>query len=154
MSLYGPAFVGHKNGYVAYNRLISCTTGVENDDATKNTGGNIFECNRVTAIGTAGSITGGVIGKKTNYSSNIVRYNVIIGPDTSITWSSIASRVEARNTSKIPALPDADSNDKSGMRQSASRLIETLILYANCNSSHASNIRMAHNSLCQLCVPA
>jgi hypothetical protein len=82
--LYGPAFVGHRNGYVAYNRMIGCTAGVENDHATDNTGGNIFECNQVTSNGAAGGITGGVQGVRTNYSGNIVRYNVISGPNTLI----------------------------------------------------------------------
>lgn len=41
--LYDPAFVGHRNGYVAYNWMIGCTAGVENDHATDNTGGNIFD---------------------------------------------------------------------------------------------------------------
>jgi hypothetical protein len=82
--LYGPAFVGHRNGYVAYNRMIGCTAGVENDHATDNTGGNVFECNRITSNGAIGGITGGVQGVRTNYSGNIVRYNVISGPNTLI----------------------------------------------------------------------
>ncbi|MFM0208842.1 hypothetical protein PQQ96_15665 [Paraburkholderia sediminicola] len=82
--LYGPAFVGHRNGYVAYNRVIGCTAGVENDDAGDNTGGNIFECNRVTSNGAPGFITGGVYGAHTNYSGNIVRYNIIAGDNTGI----------------------------------------------------------------------
>lgn len=83
--LYGPAFVGHMNGYIGYNRLVGCTAGVENDHATDNTGGNILECNKVTASdGVRGDITGGVQGKRTNYSGNIVRYNVITGDHTGI----------------------------------------------------------------------
>lgn len=82
--LYGPAFVGHRNGYVAYNKLIGCTAGVENDDATDYTGGNIFECNRVTSNGAPGYITGGVQGVHTNYSGNIVRYNIVTGDKTGI----------------------------------------------------------------------
>jgi len=82
--LYGPAFVGHMHGYVAYNELVDCTAGVENDHPTDKTGGNIFECNRVTASESAGAITGGVYGGTSNYSGNIVRYNVVLGEKTSI----------------------------------------------------------------------
>ncbi|MFM0053901.1 hypothetical protein [Caballeronia grimmiae] len=82
--LYGPAFVGHMHGYVAYNELVDCTAGVENDDPTDNTGGNILECNRVSSSEAVGSITGGVYGGTSNYSGNIVRYNVVLGEKTSI----------------------------------------------------------------------
>lgn len=82
--LYGPALVGHRNGYVGYNRLIGCTAGVENDHAADNTGGNIFECNLVTSNSAPGYITGGVQGVNTNYSGNIVRYNIITGDKTGI----------------------------------------------------------------------
>jgi len=81
--LYGPAFVGHMNGYIGYNRVVGCMAGIENDHATDNTGGNILECNEITASsGASGNITGGVQGKNTNYSSNIVRYNLITGKNT------------------------------------------------------------------------
>ncbi|VXA95431.1 conserved hypothetical protein [Burkholderia sp. 8Y] len=82
---YGPVFVGHMHGYVAYNKLVDCTAGVENDHPTDNTGGNIFECNRVSASEAVGSITGGVHGGTSNYSGNIVRYNVVVGENTTIT---------------------------------------------------------------------
>jgi hypothetical protein len=83
--LYGPVFVGHRNGYVGYNKIIGCTAGVENDHATDNTGGNVFECNQVTSGEAPGWITGGVHGGLgTNYSGNIVRYNVVRGEHTGI----------------------------------------------------------------------
>ncbi|WP_159463050.1 hypothetical protein [Caballeronia ptereochthonis] len=83
--LYGPAFVGHMNGYIGYNRVMGCMAGIENDHATDNTGGNILECNKITASnGASGNITGGVQGKNTNYSGNIVRYNLITGKNTGI----------------------------------------------------------------------
>ncbi|SAK80495.1 hypothetical protein AWB79_05197 [Caballeronia hypogeia] len=77
--LYGPVFVGHQNGYVGYNKAISCTVGVENDYSTDNTGGNVFECNQITTNESEAKLTGGVYGKGTNYSGNTVRYNTISG---------------------------------------------------------------------------
>ncbi|BAN26926.1 hypothetical protein [Caballeronia insecticola] len=77
--LYGPVFVGHQNGYVGYNKAISCTVGVENDHDTDNTGGNVFECNQITTNQSEAKLTGGVYGVGANYSGNTVRYNTITG---------------------------------------------------------------------------
>lgn len=81
---YGPVFVGHTNGHVAYNQVIDCTAGVENDNGQEDTGGNIFECNKVTANLTSGVITGGVYGVNTDYSTNVVRNNLVTGNNTFI----------------------------------------------------------------------
>ncbi|MDR5759816.1 hypothetical protein [Caballeronia sp. LZ035] len=80
--LYGPVFVGHRNGYVGYNKAMSCTVGVENDDATQNSGGNVFECNQITSNLSEAKLTGGVYGDRTNYGGNTVRYNTVAGKDT------------------------------------------------------------------------
>jgi hypothetical protein len=82
--LYGPVWVGHTNGYVAYNNLEGCTAGVENDDAGEDTGGNVFECNKVTSTLVSKTITGGGYGVNTDYSGNIVRYNLVTGKYTTI----------------------------------------------------------------------
>lgn len=80
--LYGPVFVGATNGYIAYNTLTQdCTAGVENNTASDPTGGNILECNMVT---NTGSITGGAYGPGADYSTNIVRYNIVTGAGTII----------------------------------------------------------------------
>lgn len=82
--LYGPAFVAHTNGYIGYNQVIGCTAGVENDNAQQDTGGNVLECNAITANLAPGYITGGVYGLNADYSANIVRDNVVTGTNTGI----------------------------------------------------------------------
>ncbi|SAL30834.1 hypothetical protein AWB66_01800 [Caballeronia telluris] len=83
---YGPAFVAHRNGYMGHNKLIDCAMGVENDNASQNTGGNVIEYNTLTAVHGYGApdmnnsvmLTGGVAGNA-NYSTNIVRNNTVSG---------------------------------------------------------------------------
>jgi hypothetical protein len=87
---YGPVFDAHTNGYIGHNILTDCAMGVENDNASQNSGGNVIEDNTVTAIygygapdmGTSAMLTGGVAGNA-NYSTNIVRYNTISGTSNS-----------------------------------------------------------------------
>lgn len=83
---YGAALVASVNGYIAHNTLIDCALGVENDNATQATGGNIIEYNTLTAVYGYGApdmtastmLTGGGAGGA-DYSKNIVRYNSVSG---------------------------------------------------------------------------
>jgi len=83
---YGPALVASVNGYIGHNTLVDCALGVENDNATQMSGGNIIEYNTLTAIFGYGApdmhasvmLTGGAAGGA-NYSTNIVRYNTVSG---------------------------------------------------------------------------
>ncbi|MGF6769063.1 hypothetical protein P3T18_001533 [Paraburkholderia sp. GAS199] len=83
---YGPAFDAHTNGYMGHNTLIDCAMGVENDNASQKSGGNIIEYNTLTAVhgygapdmGDAVMLTGGIAGNA-NYSTNIVRNNTVSG---------------------------------------------------------------------------
>jgi len=83
---YGPVFVAHTNGYIGHNIMIDCAAGVENDNASQKTGGNIIEYNTLTAVYGYGApdmnasvmITGGVAGGA-DYSANIVRNNTVSG---------------------------------------------------------------------------
>jgi len=88
---YGPALVAHRNGYMGHNQLIDCAMGVENDDASQMSGGNILEYNTLTAVHGYGApdmhdsvmLTGGVAGNA-NYSTNIVRNNTVSGVSDSL----------------------------------------------------------------------
>jgi hypothetical protein len=90
---YGPVFVAHRNGYMGHNTIIDCAAGVENDNASQYTGGNIVENNTLTALHGYGApdmadsvmLTGG-IGGGANYSTNIVRYNTVSGVSDSASW--------------------------------------------------------------------
>jgi hypothetical protein len=82
--LYGPVFVAHTNGYIAYNKVVGCVAGIENDNGVQNSGGNILECNYVTSNDFWAALTGGIFGKNADYSTNIVRYNTVTGPNTTI----------------------------------------------------------------------
>jgi hypothetical protein len=83
---YGPVFVAHRNGYIGHNTLVDCAIGVENDNAKQMSGGNIIEYNEVSAVhgygapdmGAAALLTGGTAGDA-DYSTNIVRYNTVMG---------------------------------------------------------------------------
>jgi len=83
---YGPVLVASTNSYIGHNTLVDCAAGVENDNATQATGGNIIEYNTLTAINGYGAtdmsasvlLTGGGAGNA-NYSTNIVRYNTVSG---------------------------------------------------------------------------
>jgi chitodextrinase len=82
---YGVALVAHTNGYIGHNTAVDCTMGVENDNATQNTGGNILEFNTLTCVNGYGGggasctmITGGCAGGA-NYTGNIVRNNSVSG---------------------------------------------------------------------------
>jgi hypothetical protein len=87
---YGPVFAGTKNGYIGYNMMIDCSAGVENDNPSQATGGNIIEYNTlVSAYGygapdmSAGvMLTGGGAGGA-DYSKNIVRNNTVSGKSSS-----------------------------------------------------------------------
>jgi hypothetical protein len=62
---------------VAYNLADNCRLGAENNDASQDTGGNIFECN---AMINGGNSTGGSNGEGgVDYSRNIVRHNILDG---------------------------------------------------------------------------
>jgi len=92
---YGPVFVAQTGARMAYNTMIDCAAGVENDDPYQVTGGNILEYNTLTAVYGYGAaypagvfLTGGVAGCNNkcinptlfpDYSSNIVRYNRVSG---------------------------------------------------------------------------
>ncbi|WP_125469692.1 hypothetical protein [Caballeronia telluris] len=83
---YGPVFVAHTNGYIGHNILVDCALGVENDNATQLSGGNLIEYNTISAIHgygapdmrSAAMLTGGVAGGA-DYSTNVVRYNSVRG---------------------------------------------------------------------------
>lgn len=83
---YGPVLVAHTNGLIAHNTMIDCSTGVENDDTTQKTGGNVIEYNTLTGVhgygapdmGASVMLTGGAAAGA-NYSTNIVRYNTVSG---------------------------------------------------------------------------
>ncbi|MGZ3770460.1 MAG: CARDB domain-containing protein, partial [Bdellovibrio sp.] len=83
---YGPVLTAATNSYIGHNTMIDCATGVENDNSTQATGGNIIEYNTLTAVNGYGApdmnasvlITGGGAGGA-NYSGNIVRYNTVSG---------------------------------------------------------------------------
>lgn len=85
--LYGPVMIAHTNGYIAHNTATDCAVGVENDNTTQNTGGNIFEFNTLNTIHGIGYtgisavsnfLTGGAAAAA-NYSGNIVRNNSVSG---------------------------------------------------------------------------
>jgi hypothetical protein len=90
---YGAALVGHRNGYVGHNTLTDCALGVENDNASQYTGGNIIEDNTVTAVHGYGAhdmlnsvmLTGGISGGA-DYSTNIVRNNTVSGVSDSASF--------------------------------------------------------------------
>lgn len=83
---YGPVFDAHTNGYIGHNTIIDCAVGVENDNASQTTGGNVIEDNTVTTVygygapdmGNGAMLTGGVAGGA-NYATNIVRGNSVSG---------------------------------------------------------------------------
>lgn len=83
---YGPVFVAHTKGLIANNTLTDCSTGVENDNTTQNSGGNIIENNVLQAIhgngytgmGAGVLLTGGAA-TDADYSTNIVRNNTVSG---------------------------------------------------------------------------
>jgi hypothetical protein len=84
---YGPVFVAHQNGYMAHNTLVDCAMGVENDNSTQLDGNNIIEYNSLGCLygygapdmGACTFLTGGCTTNGANYSTNIVRYNVVTG---------------------------------------------------------------------------
>jgi hypothetical protein len=83
---YGPVFDAHYNGYIGNNTLTDCAIGVENDNSTQRTGGNVIESNKISVtygygapdMDSSAMITGGVAGNA-DYSTNIVRNNTISG---------------------------------------------------------------------------
>jgi hypothetical protein len=83
---YGPVFDAHTNGYIGHNQLVDCAIGVENDNTSQATGNNIIEYNTIgvvygygaTDMQSSAMLTGGVT-QGVNYSTNIVRNNVISG---------------------------------------------------------------------------
>ncbi|MGF6740918.1 glycosyl hydrolase family 28-related protein [Paraburkholderia atlantica] len=83
---YGAVFVAHRHGYIGHNVLIDCAVGVENDNAQQLGGDNVIEYNDVRAIhgygapdmGASVLLTGGTAGDA-DYSTNIVRYNTVMG---------------------------------------------------------------------------
>jgi hypothetical protein len=87
---YGVAFVAHINGYIGHNTAIDCAVGIENDNSTQLSGGNILEYNTLTTVYGKGSVdleaatalSGGCTGNATNivdYHTNIVRNNAVSG---------------------------------------------------------------------------
>jgi hypothetical protein len=83
---YGPVFVAHTNGYIGHNTVTDCAVGIENDNTSQATGGNVIEYNTVNAVYGYGApdmtssvmITGGVAASA-DYSTNIVRNNSVSG---------------------------------------------------------------------------
>jgi hypothetical protein len=83
---YGAVFVAHRGGYIGHNVLIDCAVGVENDNPGQLSGDNVIEYNEVTAVhgygapdmGASVLLTGGTAGGA-DYSTNIVRYNAVMG---------------------------------------------------------------------------
>lgn len=83
---YGAVFVAHRHGYIGHNVLIDCAVGVENDNPQQFGGGNLIEYNVVRAVhgygapdmGASVLLTGGTAGDA-DYSTNIVRYNTVMG---------------------------------------------------------------------------
>lgn len=83
---YGPVLDASTNSYIGHNTMIDCAAGIENDNATQATGGNIIEYNTLIAVNGYGApdmsasvmLTGGGAGRA-NYSTNIVRYNKVSG---------------------------------------------------------------------------
>ncbi|WP_325324693.1 hypothetical protein [Trinickia sp.] len=83
---YGPVFDAHTNGYIGHNQLVDCAIGVENDNTTQATGGNIIEYNTIGVLYgygapdmSAGAMLTGGVTQNVNYSTNIVRNNTISG---------------------------------------------------------------------------
>lgn len=85
--LYGAVFVAHQNGLMANNTLVDCAAGVENDNATQLSGGNVLDSNTLTCVYGYGApdmqactlLTGGGTVNGANYSTNIVRNNSVSG---------------------------------------------------------------------------
>lgn len=110
---YGPVFTGTAHGHMAYNTIVDCAAGIENDNSLQAAGYNIFEYNTLTAVFGYGApdMSSGVMftagtDAGADYSTNIARYNTVSGVSLTSGFNGMAypSRIiEWRNNGGKPA---------------------------------------------------